>query len=433
MNRRTFLSAAARAAAAPLLVPASALGRAGSPAPSDRIVLGHIGVGGMGSSHVRAFLQEPEVRTLAVCDVRQEHRERAKAAVDRKYGNHDCAAYNDFRELLARPDIDAVVLAVPDHWHALIGLEAARRGKHMYYEKPMSMSVAESQAMRDAVRRYGVVFQFGTQQRSDAGYRHAVELVRNGRIGRLRNIFIGTATAPKAGPQPTEPVPSGFDYNLWLGPAPWAPYNTLRCTRNWTHIYDYSLGCLSGAWGIHDVDIAQWALDADHTGPVDVEATGVFGEEGLYDTAMQFDAVMTYANGVRLHLMDMPTALKKRQQFRLQWMAMMFEGDEGWVYVSRNGLHASSPLLVREVIGPNEVKVVRSLNHRRNFLQAVRRRSLPVSPIEAAVRSDTVCHLADISMRLGRKLRWDPAAERFPEDASANRMLLRSMRSPWRI
>lgn len=430
MNRRSFLKTAA---AAPTIVPASALGRDGSIPPSDRIVVGHIGVGGMGGGHVRAFVQEPDVQTAAICDVRKEHRDRSKQVVDQKYGNADCAAYNDFRELLDRPDIDAIVMAAPDHWHALIGLEAARRGKHMYYEKPMSMSIAENKAMRDAVRRYGIVFQFGTQQRSDAGYRQAVDLVRNGRIGRIRNIMIGTATAPTAPDLPPEPVPAGLDYNLWLGPAPWAPFNTRRCTRDWTHIRDYSLGCLSGAWGIHDVDIAQWALDADSSGPVEVEATGEFPKGGLFDTAVAFDAVMTYANGTKLHLMDMPTALRKRQQFRLQWMAMLFEGDEGWIYVSRNGLHAHPASLLREVIGPNERQVEKSLNHRRNFLQAVRARSTPISHIEAAVRSDAVCHLADISMRLGRKLRWDPAKEEFAADAQANRLLARAMRSPWRV
>lgn len=387
----------------------------------------------MGTGHVRAFVQHADVQTVAICDVRRQHREAAKQIVDAKYGNTDCALCNDFRELIARPDIDAIVMACPDYWHALIGLEAARNRKDMYYEKPMSMSIAENQAMRDAVRRYGVVFQFGTQQRSDAGYRFACELVRNGRLGKLQNIMIGTATAPFSPDLPPEPVPEGLDYEMWLGPSPWAPFNTRRCTRDWTHIRDYSLGCLSGAWGIHDVDIAQWALDADHSGPVEVAATGVFPDKGLFDTAREFDAVLTYASGVRLHLMDMPTAIRKRQQFRLQWMSMMFEGTDGWIVVSRNGSHAEPKSLLREVIGPDEIRLPRSTDHRRNFLDAVRTRSLPISHIEAAVRSDAVCHLSDISMRLGRKLRWNPEAEQFAGDETANRMLSRTLRSPWRI
>jgi predicted dehydrogenase len=324
-------------------------------------------------------------------------------------------------------------MACPDYWHALIGLEAARNRKDMYYEKPMSMSIAENSAMRDAVKRYGVVFQFGTQQRSANAYRFACEMVRNGRLGKLQNIMIGTATAPYSPDLPPEPIPEGFDYDMWLGPAPWAPHNTRRCTRDWTHIHDYSLGCLSGAWGIHDVDIAQWALDADFSGPVAVEATGVFPTKGLFDTAMEFDARLTYANGVTLHLMDMPTAKKKRRQFDLQWMTMLFEGSDGWILVSRNGMIAEPQSLLREVIGPDEIRLTRSVNHRRNFLDAVKTRTTPISHIEAAVRSDAVCHLADISMRLGRKLRWNPEAERFEGDETANRMRSRALRSPWRI
>jgi predicted dehydrogenase len=341
--------------------------------------------------------------------------------------------FNDFRELIARPDIDAIVMACPDYWHALIGLEAARNRKDMYYEKPMSMSIAENQAMRAAVKRYGVVFQFGTQQRSDAGYRYTCEMVRNGRLGKLQNIYIGTATAPYSPDLPPEPVPPGLDYDMWLGPSPWAPFNTRRCTRDWTHIHDYSLGCLSGAWGVHDVDIAQWSLDADAGGPVQVEATGVFPKEGLFDTAKEFDARLTYANGVTLHLMDMPTAVKKREQFRLQWMSMLFEGTDGWLLVSRNGMHAEPKSLLRETFGSGDSRLPRSNDHRANFLDAVKTRSTPISHIEAAIRSDTVCHLADISMRLGRKLRWNPEAEKFENDDSANRLRARAMRSPWRI
>jgi predicted dehydrogenase len=432
MQRRSLL----KAGIAPLAVPASVLGLRGATPPSDRITLAHIGTGGMGTGHVRAFLQNPRVRTVAICDVRRQNRDNAARLVNEAYGAKDCATYNDYRELLARPDIDGIVLAVPDHWHALIGIEAARRRKHVYYEKPLSMSVAESQAVREAVKRYGIVFQFGTQQRSDEGYRFACELVRNGRLGKLQNIFIGTATGDTNIPLRQEPVPDGLDYEMWLGPAPWAPYQTERCTRNFTLIRDYSLGCLSGAWGIHDVDIAQWALDADATGPVAVEATGEFPRDGLYDTARAFDAVLTYANGVNLHLMDMRTALKKRQQFRLQWMCMMFEGSGGWVLVGRNGLAANPPSLLREIIRPGEIRLPRGgghMGHRAAFVEAIRTGAPTISPIEAAVRSDTVCHLADIGMRLGRKLRWNPEAEKFVGDDTANRLLSRTMRSPWTI
>lgn len=415
------------AALAPLFVPASVRGA------NDRIGVGVIGVGNMGTGHLRALLNQPDVRVRAVCDVRAEHRNRARDLVSTAYKDNSCGTYNDFRELLARDDIDAVLIAVPDHWHALIGLEAARRGKHMYYEKPMGVSVAESQAMRDAVRRSGVVFQFGTQQRSSRNYRQTAELIRNGRIGEINTIMIGSARSQYVPNQPEQPIPEGFDYGMWLGPAPWVPYTHERCTRNWTLIYDYSLGCISGAWGVHDVDTAQWAIDADHTNPVSVEGHGVFPADGLYDTVTDWEVEHTYANGIKLIHMDVATANKRADQFRFGSMASLFIGSEGWIYVSRSALITHPASLVREKIGPNEKHVIRSDDHRRNFLNAIRTGQRPISDIEAAVRSDTVCHQADIAMRLKRRLRWDPVAEHFLDDEQANRMLSRPMRSPWRL
>jgi predicted dehydrogenase len=431
-SRRQFLKLST-ALAFPSIVSASTLGLNGATAASDRIVMGMIGVGSMGSGHVRGFLSHQDVRVAAVCDVRDEFRQRARKSVDSHYGNAACAVYHDFRELLARTDLDAVLIAVPDHWHALIGIEAARNGKHMYYEKPMGRTVAESLAVRQAVARHGVVFQFGTQQRSSYNYRFAAELVRNGRIGQLQQIMIGSAMTQYVANQPAQPVPPGFDYEFWLGPAPWAPYTYERCTRNWTLIYDYSLGCVSGAWGVHDVDIAQWVMNADHTGPTAVEGTGVFPAEGLYDTAQSWEVEHTYPGGVKLVHMDMRTALKRAPQFQLHWMGMLFQGTEGWIYVSRDGVDTEPRSLARIVFGPNDIQYPRSTDHRRNFLDSVRTGRKPVSPIEAAVRSDTVCHQADIAMRLKRRLNWDPVVEAFVNDEQANRMLSRPMRSPWHL
>jgi predicted dehydrogenase len=423
LSRRSFFGASA----APLLLPASARGA------NERIVMGVIGVGGMGGGHLRTLVDMPAVRVSAVCDVQAERRARARDVVNTAYKDNSCTGYNDFRELLSRPDIDAVLIAVPDHWHALIGIEAARRGKHMYYEKPMGVSVAESQAMRDAVRRFGVVFQFGTQQRSSHNYRHTLELIRNGRIGQLQTIIIGSAMSQYVPNQPEQPVPPGFDYEMWLGPAPWVPYTYERCTRNWTLIYDYSLGCISGAWGVHDVDIAQWANDCDHTGPVQVEGTGIYPADGLYDTATQWEIEHKYANGVKLIHTDIRTAKKRAEQFNFGNMASLLIGTEGWIYVSRTALRTHPESLVREKFGPNAVRVIHSDDHRRNFLDAVRTGRQPISHIESAVRADTVCQQADIAMRLKRPLRWDPAAERFVGDEQANRMLARPMRSPWHL
>ena len=423
MNRRTFTGFAL----APMILPASARGA------NDKINMGMIGVGGMGSGHLRALVNNSAVRITAICDVRDEHTARARDAVSTAYNDSSCAGYRDFRELLARRDIDAVLIAVPDHWHALIGLEAARQGKHMYYEKPMGLSLAESQAMRAAVKRNGVVFQFGTQQRSSFNYRQTAELIRNGRIGQLKTILIGSANSQYVPNQPTQPVPAGFDYEMWLGPAPWAPYTFERTTSRWTLIYDYSLGCISGAWGVHDVDSAQWVNDADSTGPIEVEGTGEYPADGLFDTAIHWEIEHTYANGVKLVHMDMQTAKKRAPQFSFGNMASVFIGTEGWIYVSRQSLRAHNPALVREKFGPNDSRVVRSDDHKRNFLDAIRTGAQPISHIESAVRSDTVCQQADIAMRLRRKLRWNPVAERFIDDEAANRMLSRPMRSPWHL
>ena len=423
LARRTFLGTSL----APFLLPASARGA------NDKIVMGVIGVGGMGSGHLRALVNTSDVRVVAICDVKSDNRNRAIDAVKTAYKDSSCAGYNDFRELLARPDIDAILMAVPDHWHALIGLEAARRGKHMYYEKPMGVSLAESQAMRAAVHRHGIVFQFGTQQRSSHNFRHAVELVRNGRIGQLKTLMIGSAGTQFVPNQPEQPIPEGFDYEMWLGPAPWVPYTFERCTRNWTLIYDYSLGCISGAWGVHDVDTAQWANDSDDTCPITVEGTGEFPAEGLYDTAKAWEIEHTYANGVKLIHMDIRTAKTRADQFSFGNMASLYVGTEGWVYVSRSAIRTHPEHLVREKFGPNDKRVMQSDDHRRNFLEAVRTGSPTISPINTAVNSDTICQQADIAMRLKRKLQWDPKKEQFVGDDQANRMLSRPMRSPWHL
>lgn len=342
IRRRDLLKMGLAATGFPAIVPASAFGA------NSRIVMANIGVGGMGSGHCQALLECSDVRVAAVCDVRKQHRDRAKQWVDSKYGDKACTTYNDFRELLVRKDIDAVLIAVPDHWHALVGIEAARNGKDMYYEKPMGLTFADAQAMRAAVRRYGAVFQFGTQQRSSRDYRFTCELVRNGRIGELQTIVIGSARYEPVPTQPVQPVPEGLDYDMWLGPAPWAPYTELRCTRNWTLIHDYSLGCISGAWGIHDVDIAQWANDADHSGPISAEGTAFIPKEGLYDTPLNFEIEHKYANGVRLLHLDLQTAKARYRQFRFGGMAMLFIGTKGWIYVSREGMRAQPEGLLHE-------------------------------------------------------------------------------------
>jgi predicted dehydrogenase len=446
-SRRQFLKklggAALAAAGFPYVVPSSVLGANGAVPPSEKIAMGFIGVGSMGGGHLRTFLGYDDVQAVAACDLRKMFRERAIERVERHYGGKGFKAYRDYRELLARPDIDAVTVVTPDHWHALIGVEAARNRKDIYYEKPLAMSVTEGKAVREAVKRYGVVFQFGAQQRSDEKFRFACELARNEKIGKLHTIMVGSHSSMTFPNQPSQPAPpeDEFDYDTWLGPATWAPYTYQRCASRamgtdglWTHIYDYSLGGLGGAWGIHHVDIAQWGNGTDDTGPVEIEGTGVIPADGLADTPIEWEVEHTYVNGVKMIHASTRVAIKKARQFaERNGPGILFIGTEGWVLVGRGYLAAEPKSLLTATIGPDEIRLPQSNNHRRNFLECVKNRRQTMCPVETAVRSDTVCHLDDIAIRLGRKLKWDPEREEFISDEMANRMLTRPMRSPWRL
>jgi predicted dehydrogenase len=452
VNRREFLKSlgaeALCAAGFPYVVPSSALGAAGTVPPSERVAMGFIGVGSMGGGHLRTFMGYDDVQVVAVCDLREMFRQRAVERVRQKYGGKGCKAYRDFRELLARDDIDAVTVVTPDHWHGLIGIEAARNRKDMYYEKPLAMSIAEGKAVREAVNRYGVVFQFGTQQRSDEKFRFACELARNEKIGKLHTIMVGSHPSTTCPNQPSQPTPAKdeFDYDTWLGPAPWAPYTYERCASRamgtlgiWTHIHDYSLGGLGGAWGIHPVDIAQWANGTDDTGPVEIQGSGVIPADGLADTPVEWEVEHVYANGVKMIHANTKTALKRAKQFSLRnGLGILFLGTEGWVLVGRGFLDAEPKSLLTATIGPDEIHLSRSNNHRRNFIECVKSKRQTICPVGTAVRSDTICHLDDIAIRLGRsplrrKLKWNPEREQFINDETANRMLTRPMRSPWRL
>ncbi|UCD53361.1 MAG: Gfo/Idh/MocA family oxidoreductase, partial [Phycisphaerales bacterium] len=415
-------------------------------AASSRIVMGCIGLGIQGTGNMREFLRQQDVQVVAVCDVRQSQRRKARDIVDAHYGNKDCKAYNDFRELCVRPDVDAVSIATPDHWHALIGIEAAKQGKHMYYEKPIGWSFAAGQALRNTINRYGVVFQFGTQQRSNRNFRFACELVRNGRIGRLHTVLVGVPGSVSFPNQPAEPIPDELDYEMWLGPAPWAPHSFERCrpytsrpnapwTHNysvWYHISDYCVGFI-GNWGIHHVDIAQWGGGTEDTGPIDVQGSGVFPKEGIADCTLSWQVENKFDNGVNLIHMDNSTSAKHPAQVPGFSQGVLFRGTEGWVFVNRSKLDAHPKSLLRSEIGSDEIHLRTSNTHHRDFLDAVKTRSRTICPIDIAVRSNTICQLDDIAVRLERKLRWDPHNERFINDDRANRLLIRPMRSPWRL
>ncbi len=392
---------------------------------SDRITIGVIGTGGRGTWLAYDLLRKPSARIIAVCDVHAGRRLAAKQQVDTAYGGAECAAYNDFRELLARDDLDAVVISSPDHWHALQTIAAARAGKDVYCEKPLTHTVREGRAVVEAVRRYGIVFQHGTQQRSERSFRAGAELVRNGRIGTLRTIRVGVPEGQRIGPQPVTPVPPELDYEMWLGPAPWAPHTPKRVesSHSWYWISDYCAGYIAG-WGVHHVDSAQQGNGTDLTGPVEISGHGLFPDEGLYDTAVRWRLECRYANGVTLVDADV-----SRQR-----MGVTYEGTEGTVYTWRDDRLETSPASLRdEVIGPDEFHTYASDDHMQNFLDCIRTRKETAAPVEIAHRSTTICTIGAIALRLGRTLKWDPEKERFEGDDEANRLLGRPMREPWRL
>jgi predicted dehydrogenase len=428
VSRREFLkktgAASVAAVAFPHIIPSSALGADGAVAPSNRIVMGAIGVGGQGTGNMRAFMGSPGVQMVAVCDVDTNHRLEAKKAVDAQYGNKDCAEHKDFRDLLARADIDAVCIGTPDHWHGLVCIAAAKAGKDMYCEKPLVNTVAEGRAVCNAVKRYGRVLQTGSHERSGPNARYASELVRNGRIGKLHTIHVNLPWDDRdlsARPIPM-PVPEGFDYDMWLGPTPWYPYTEKRCHFWFRYILEYSGGEVTDR-GAHVIDIGQLGNNTDDTGPVEVKGKGDFLRDGLFDIAVKYEFEFTYANGVRMICTsNQPRGLK-------------FEGADGWVFVHIHGGHleAGNPGLLKEVIGPEEVHLGRSPGHHADFLRAVRTRGATVAPAEVGHRTATMCHLANIAMLTGRTLKWDPVRECITNDAEAQKMTWRPMRGEWRV
>ena len=404
----------------PAIVPASVFG---ANAPSNRIAMGFIGVGGHGAGHnLRGFLGQPDAQAVAVCDVDPNHVSRALNMVKGKYRSSfkGCQTTSDWREIIARRDVDAVMVSTPDHWHVPMSVAAAKAGKDVCCEKP-TLTIAEGRILADTVKRCGTVYQTATEDRSISIYHRMAELTRNGRIGKLRTIRVRLPAGPgKQVSAAAMPVPKGFDYDMWLGPAPWAPYNRARCHWNFRWINDYSGGQLTD-WGGHLIDMAQWGNDTERTGPVEVDGKGVFPKEGLYNTATKYHIEYEYAGGVKMIVDSGGVDLR-------------FEGDEGWVGNRgwRGRLQASSQAILNSKIGPNGVHLFTCpAGEHRNFLDCVKTRMDPYFPAEIGHRCCTVMHIGNISMALGRKLRWDPDGERFANDNEANGMLSRAMREPW--
>jgi len=429
ISRRKFLEGAAGVAAGafgfPYIVASSALGKSGTVAPSNRIVMGAIGVGWQGTVNMEGFLSKDEVQFVAVCDIDRQHLTAAKKMVDHKYDNDDCKMYTDYHELLARGDLDAVCIALPDHWHAIAAVAAARAGLDIHGEKPLSHTWAEGRAICDAVKRYGRIWQTGSWQRSVANFHRACELVRNGRIGEVRHVEVGLGGGFEdyEGTQEQETAtdpPEYLDYETWIGPAPWAPYCPARVHKNWRWHLDYGGGRIMD-WVGHHVDIAHWGLGFDHTGPVEVKGTGKAPETGLWNAHTEYEVHCTYANGITMRLCD-------KNPWGTRWI-----GDMGWVYVDRGKLDAHPKSVLKEVIGPSEIHLYKSNDHLQNFLDCVKSRQQTITPCEIAHHSATVGHLALIAIETGRRIKWDPDKEQIIGDEEAARLLSRPMRSPYHL
>jgi predicted dehydrogenase len=423
INRRHFLKEAAAATTAviafPHFVPSSVFGQN---SPSNRITLGFIGCGKQSKHLMASFLNSPGTQVLAACDVDKLKLARGRKIVEdfyaeKKNGSYKgCSTYGDFRDLLARDDIDAVVIATPDHWHAITVIESSKAGKDIYCEKPLSQTIKEARAMVDTVKRYGRVFQTGSMQRSDWHFRLGCELVLNGYIGELKHITVNIGGPPDDNPLEAEPVPDYLDWDMWLGPALWRPYNSELSPHisfddfpHWRYHSDFGGGAMTD-WGAHHFDIAQWGMGMDRSGPVEI-----IPPNGKDIKVLTY----RYSNGVTMT--------------RDEANGVLFTGTKGQVEVNRGYIRTNPENLKDRQIGPNEIHLYESNNHYTDWLDAVRSRTEPVCDIETGCRSVTVCHLGNIAYKLGRVLRWDPENEVFVNDSEANRLLSRPMRSPWRL
>ncbi|MGZ8894113.1 MAG: Gfo/Idh/MocA family protein, partial [Candidatus Aminicenantales bacterium] len=393
MNRRHFLKTVAVAGGAavagfPTIVKASALGRDGAVAPSDRIVMAGIGFGMMGPDNMANFLEKPEVQWVAVCDLDTVPLAMAKGMADKKYGNKACATYHDFRELFLRQDLDAVSIAVPDHWHAILAISALRAGLDVYGEKPLTHNLREGRALCDAVKRYGRVWQTGSWQRSVENFHQAAELVRNGRIGKIKGIEVGLPSghydfAGTFGQEALVPPPPNLDYEFWVGPAPWSPYCKARVHMNWRWNMDFGGGQYMD-WVGHHLDIAHWGMGWDETGPVEIEATGEFPTSGIYNSPTRYYVQAKYADGTPMVLAGGYDEI---------WGGTKWIGEYGWIWVDRGQFETEPASLKREVVGPEEVRLYKSRDHQQNFLDCIRSRGKTITPAETAHRSASVGHL----------------------------------------
>lgn len=458
MTRRHFLAATGAALALPTIIPASAFGRADRPAPSERITLGVVGWGMQGPANTKSFLGQKDCQVVAACDLDPHHLGQALNTINTHYGNKDCASYHDFHEMMARKDIDAVMLAVPDHWHALVAVEAAKHKKDIYGEKPLARTIAEQQAIVKAVQKNHCIWQTGSWQRSVGNFHKAAEIVRNGLIGKVTHVEVGLPEGHHdfAGTEPalmaklaalpekiTDPAkvvpgtpawdaavcepPAGFNFDTWLGPSRKEPYIPVRVHMNWRWNYNTGGGQLLD-WIGHHCDIAHWGLDFDNSGPSEIEGHGDFPPaDAIWNTCTKYRIELKYPQDITMIIAGGYPEIKGGTK----WI-----GTEGWVWVNRGEFDASNQDWKDFKQLPEEmrkVKLFKSDNHQRNFLDCVKSRQPTITPVETAHHSAIPGHLGLISMMVGRKIKWDVKKEHILGDHEASKLLSRPYRSPYKM
>ena len=429
-TRRTFLrnslSVVAGTMVLPHIIPSSAMGMNGVVPPSDRIIMGSIGVGSQGVSNMRGFLPRKEVQYVAMCDLDTGHLEKASAMVNKFYKNTDCRTHKDYREFLEKEKLDAVCISVPDHWHSMTYVAAANKKIDIYGEKPLARSIGEGQQIVKAVQKNKIIWQTGSWQRSLANFHKGAELVFNGRLGKVDRVEVGLPNASKlVGMPPIKEVPAELDWDFWLGSAPKVPYRGVS-HWNWRWILDYSGGQLTD-WAGHNIDIAHWGLGLDRTGPIEVSGEGVYPGPGeLYNVPVEFDFNCKYKTGV---------VIRVANSSRLpHGMGVTWYGPNGWIHVDRGDvLTASKPELLSEELGANKKALYKSNDHTGNFLECIRSRKETITPVEVAHRSISAGLLGEIAMTTKQKIQWDPEKELIINNAEASKMLMRSFRAPWKI
>ncbi len=429
-SRREFVKQSAKIVAGaiilPNIIPASALGKGGSTPPSDRIVIGAIGTGSQGMSNMRDFLElKNAVQFVAVCDVDTLHLAKAKLIADEANKNTDCRTYGDYREFLEKEKLDAVSIALPDHWHGIIYTAAVNKKLNVYGEKPICRTIKDGQTIVNAVKNNNIIWQTGCWQRSQSHFHHGAELAINGRIGKINYIEVGLPDGGRGiGTPPVKDVPPELNWEMWLGPALKVPYRGVA-HWDWRWILDYSGGQLTD-WAGHHIDIANWGAGLEHTGPVEISGSGVYPFEGIYNAPVEYDFLCKYANGI-----EMRVANAARQP---HGMGATWYGDLGWIHVDRgNRLFASDPEILEEKIGDNEIKLYKSDNHWQNFIDSVRSGKQAIAPVDVAYRAISVALLGEIAMTTGETIKWDPEKEEIIGNPRASRLLSRPYRQPWEL